>query len=139
MEFVVDNYFGYSSIIKSVNIGDNKEEIEITEFKKFLDFAMDLENKDEVIFKNIYKISRFIKDFNEKILDKFVDENNFHLILVLTNNNEINFNNIYVINASLTYYNPSTYEQLNYEEQNILVKDIIFSEFFIQCAGNGNN
>ena len=132
---VVNNYFSLSSItIKAVIIGDNKEEIEITEFKKFLEFAKDLENKDEIIFKNIYKITRFIKNFQEKILDKFVDENNFHLILVLTNNNQKNVNNIYVIDASLEYINSSTYGRSYYEEKNILVKDknSIFSEFFNQ-------
>ena len=142
IEYVKEYYLnGPYLIIKAVNIGDNKEEIEIEKFKKFKYLAMDFENIDEEIFKNIYKIVKFINNFENKIQYKFKNEEVFHLTLELTNTKKINYDDLYVINASIIYDNPSTYEELYYAELNFLIKkeNRVFSEFFEQGNGNANN
>ena len=141
IEYVKEYYLnGPYLIIKAVNIGDNKE-IEIEKFKKFKYLAMDFENIDEEIFKNIYKIVKFINNFENKIQYKIKNEEVFHLTLELTNTNKINYDDLYVINASIIYDNPSTYEELYYAELNFLIKkeNGVFSEFFEQGNGNANN
>ena len=140
-KFRVDCYFGRTFIvIKSVTIGDNKEEIKVKEFENFLDFAMNFENRDEKIFKNIYKAAKLIKDFKERIRELFVNESNSYLTLKLINTHKINNDNIYVIDASLKFCDYLTNEILNYEEKNVLLKDknSIFSGFFNQIVVNGN-
>ena len=124
IEFSVRKNFDQNLIkIDNVTIGNHNLNIAVDKSKNLMKISMNLNNIDDELFENCYRLSKFIKEFMQRIIKEFINDYELQIKLELTKIDKvINDDFRYHINALYIFYEPWTNKKnlFSYKEENVL-------------------
>ena len=107
-------------IMDEITTDNNDLGIPLVKFEEYISTSLNLEHENNIIAKNSYKLVKFIKEFQKRIIEEFTNNYLLKLQLKLINTKQTINESFYNIEAIYTFYEPITNNKFTYREENVL-------------------